>query len=210
MASPLPMKGAIDINAAPAPQLRKGIVGATLIHSETARKQMAFRFDNGTWLGVHLGMTGELSTRVLGQEAGKHDHLVIDLEEVSLVFTDPRMFGGVRFHPGPDAPEWWTRITPALLSPAFTLTALSDFLRRRARAPIKAVLLMQERFPGIGNWMADEILWRCGHYPGARCATLTKPETRELWKISRRISRDASPRSPRSRPSSCDRPGPRR
>ena len=29
-----------------------------------------------------------------------------------------------------------------------------------AKAPIKAVLLMQSGFSGIGNWMADEILWR--------------------------------------------------
>ena len=31
-----------------------------------------------------------------------------------------------------------------------------------AYAAIKAVLLMQEHFPGVGNWMADEILWRAG------------------------------------------------
>ena len=56
---------------------------------------------------------------------------------------------------------------------------VADFLQRRARAPIKAVLLMQERFPGIGNWMADEILWRAAIHPArtlpaSRAATTSR------------------------------------
>ena len=176
---------------APAPALRQHLIGATLTASETAAKQMAFRFDNGAWLGVHLGMTGELTTTAPGQEPGKHDHLVIDLETVALVFTDPRMFGGLRFHPGPDAPGWWTQIAPPLLSAAFTLDALADFLRRRARAPIKAVLLMQERFPGIGNWMADEILWRAALHPAQPAGSLTPAEQRTLHREIRTVCRNA-------------------
>ena len=49
---------------------------------------------------------------------------------------------------------------------------LANFLKRRAQAPIKAVLLMQERFPGIGNWMADEILWRAAIHPKQAAGSL--------------------------------------
>ncbi|WP_221031908.1 Fpg/Nei family DNA glycosylase [Actomonas aquatica] len=174
---------------APAASIRRALTGATFTSSETAAKQMAFRFDSGAWLGVHLGMSGELTTAPLGTPAGKHDHLVLDLENVSLVFTDPRMFGGVRFAPGPDAPDWWTRIAPSLLSSAFTRAALTAFLQRRARAPLKAVLLMQERFPGIGNWMADEILWRAALHPAQPAGSLTAAEIKTLYREIRTVCR---------------------
>lgn len=179
---------------APAARIRRGLVGAHFITSETAAKQMAFRFDNGAWLGVHLGMTGELNAVTSGQRASKHDHLVLDFDEVSLVFSDPRMFGGVRFHLGPEAPDWWTRIAPSLLSAAFTRRELAAFLARRAKAPIKAVLLMQERFPGIGNWMADEILWRAAIHPAQPAGSLTPAEITVLYREIRAVCRNAMKR----------------
>jgi formamidopyrimidine-DNA glycosylase len=48
------------------------------------------------------------------------------------------------------------------------------FLQRRARSPIKAVLLMQECFPGIGNWMADEILWRARIHPSTEAGRVAR------------------------------------
>jgi formamidopyrimidine-DNA glycosylase len=171
--------------------LTRALTGAKLVDSEAAAKQMVFRFDTGAWLGIHLGMSGELSAQPAAYPPGKHDHLVLVLDDVSLVFTDPRMFGGVRFAPGPEAPTWWTSIAPPLLSPAFTREALREFLQRRARAPIKAVLLMQERFPGVGNWMADEILWRAGIHPAEPAGTLRPAEITKLWTETRRVCRQA-------------------
>ena len=51
---------------------------------------------------------------------------------------------------------------------------------------------MQERFPGIGNWMADEILWRARLHPchPGRVARPT-PSTRALWEQVRWVSRTA-------------------
>ena len=37
---------------------------------------------------------------------------------------------------------------------------MEEFLARHPKLPMKAVLLLQPGFPGVGNWMADEILWR--------------------------------------------------
>jgi formamidopyrimidine-DNA glycosylase len=92
------------------------------------------------------------------------------------------MFGRVQFHVGPTAPAWWTKIAPPILSPVFTVEAVAAFLKRRARAPIKAVLLMQERFPGIGNWMADEILWRAALHPKRLAGSLKPAEVKILWR----------------------------
>src|SRR5581483_11112853 len=119
------------------------------------------------------------------------DHLVLVTPRHALVFNDPRMFGRIQFHVGPTAPAWWTRIAPAILSPQFTVKAVADFLQRRRRAPLKAVLLMQERFPGVGNWMADEILWRAALHPARPAGSLTPREVRALWRECRWLCRHA-------------------
>lgn len=172
-------------------QLAAGLTGATLRDSAAAAKQMLFRFSGGRWLGVHLGMSGELRVEPAGYAPGRHDHLVLRQTERTLVFTDPRMFGAVLWHRGAQPPAWWTAIAPAILSDAFTPAAVADFLRRRARAPLKAVLLMQERFPGVGNWMADEILWRARLKPDRPAGSLTAPETRLLHRECRAVCRGA-------------------
>ena len=175
--------------------LKRHLTGATLLGSETAAKQMLFRFSGDNlsrakswgWLGVHLGMAGETRVEPPDYVAGKHDHLILVQKERQLVFSDPRMFGAVRFDHGKAAPVWWTKIAPAVLSAAFTVEAVADFLRRRARTPIKAVLLMQERFPGIGNWMADEILWRAAIHPKRAAGSLTSAEIRTLHRECRKV-----------------------
>jgi formamidopyrimidine-DNA glycosylase len=169
----------------------RALTGATLTDSETAAKQMLFHFRGGSWLGMHLGMSGELRVEPPDYVPAKHDHLVLVQRERQLVFNDPRMFGAVLFHHGKTAPAWWTRIAPPILSPSFTLAAVRDFLARRRRAPIKAVLLMQERFPGIGNWMADEILWRAALHPARLAGSLSEDEIRALHRECRTVCRMA-------------------
>lgn len=168
---------------------RAGLTGARLESSSTAAKQLLFRFSGGAWLGLHLGMSGELLVAAPNHVPGKHEHLVLFTPRHALVFRDPRMFGRIEFHSGATPPRWWTRIAPAVLSKAFTPVAVSTFLHRRARTPIKAVLLMQERFPGIGNWMADEILWRAALHPARLAGTLRPAEVRALWRECRRVCR---------------------
>ncbi|HWL14617.1 MAG TPA: DNA-formamidopyrimidine glycosylase family protein [Opitutus sp.] len=165
------------------------LVGTRFESSAAAAKQMLFRFDADRWLGVHLGMSGDLYAQSPDYTPAKHDHLVLAMERCTLVFSDPRMFGRVQFHRGEDAPDWWTQIAPPILSRAFTVAAVSDFLRRRARAPIKSVLLMQERFPGIGNWMADEILWRAALHPQRAAGSLDADEIKTLWRECRHVAR---------------------
>lgn len=169
--------------------LQRALTGARFVSSATAAKQMLFRFSGGSWLGVHLGMTGELQVESAAYEPKKHDHLVLLTSDEALVLTDPRMFGRIQFYSGREAPAWWTRIAPAILSPAFTDAAVAAFFRRRARAPVKAVLLMQERFPGIGNWMADEILWRAAIHPKRPAGSLKPAEVRRLWRECRHVCR---------------------
>jgi formamidopyrimidine-DNA glycosylase len=177
-------------------QLIRALTGATFERSEARGKQMLFvakkrGIKSHSWLGVHLGMTGELRIEPPDFQPAKHDHFILCQAKHALVFEDARLFGRILFAESPDAPVWWTKLPPDLLSSAFTAKDLGIFLKRRARAPLKAVLLMQERFPGIGNWMADEILWRAAIHPRQLAGSLDAPRMKMLYREIRTVCREA-------------------
>jgi formamidopyrimidine-DNA glycosylase len=154
-------------------------------------KQMLFRFGTDAWIGLHLGMTGKLRAERLPFRPTRHDHLVIRLKELVLVLRDPRQFGRVQFHRGPKPPDWWTKISAAATEPGFTREAVQAFLARHRRLPIKGTLLLQSGFPGIGNWMADEILWQAGIAPIRKTGELSRAEVVRIWKTARHVCRIA-------------------
>src|SRR5271165_7418551 len=159
--------------------------------SEGHGKQMLFRFSRGASLGIHLGMSGLLRVEVAGISPGKHDHLVLFQKERSLVYSDPRMFGRIRLALGKGAPEWWRNLPPAVTSPAFTRAVLGERLRRGRLSPVKAALLDQTLFPGVGNWMADEIIWQIKVHPATHAGDLSASQQHDLWRTSRAICRTA-------------------
>lgn len=174
----------------------RALSGATLERSESRGKQMLFvakkRGEKShAWIGLHLGMTGELRVEKPDYAPAKHDHLLLRQAKRALVFEDARQFGRILFDEGVEAPKWWAGLPPDLLSEKFTLAELEKFLKRRAKAPIKAVLLMQERFPGIGNWMADEILWRAAIHPKQAAGSLDAKQAKALYREIRWVCREA-------------------
>ncbi len=171
--------------------LKTKLPGVRLIASEARGKQMAFQFSGGLWLAIHLGMTGKLRVDEADFTVGKHDHLVLRQKKQALVFNDPRQFGRVLFFQGKGEPPWWSSIAPALTSTAFTLNVLKEALRRRHELPVKAALLLQQYFPGVGNWMADEILWQARIDPRSASGEIKPERVKALWKSIRFVCREA-------------------
>ena len=171
--------------------LARALTGSRLLQSTARGKQMVFRFSNGSWLGIHLGMSGTLRTEPAGFRPLKHDHLVLQQSKHALVFRDPRQFGRVRVHQGGGTLDWWSEAAAEISSSAFNARYVSEFLKRHRRAPIKAVLLLQHGFPGIGNWMADEILWRARLAPSTRSGDLGAEQQAALRRATRFVSREA-------------------
>ena len=170
-------------------ELQRRLVGAKLLSSHARGKRMLFKFSGDNFLFIHLGMTGKIRVEPEDYRPAKHDHLVLFQRERALVFTDSRQFGRVRFHHGADDPNWWKSETPEIRSREFDQKFLDSFLDRHRKAPIKAVLLMQNGFPGIGNWMTDEILWRAKILPSKRVRKLTAPGRAELFRATKFVVR---------------------
>lgn len=166
--------------------------GAVLTESFAHGKHLLFGFSGGAWLGVHLGMTGELRVDADWPPAGRHDHLILRQPAQSMVFADARMFGRIRFDVAPHGPPaWWQALPPAVLTRRFSDAWVTGHLHRRARSPLKAVLLDQSVFPGVGNWMADEILWRHGLHPLTPAGTLPADDIRALRRHVQSVARRA-------------------
>jgi formamidopyrimidine-DNA glycosylase len=171
--------------------LRQQLTGARLLASAARGKRMLFRFSNQNWLGLHLGMSGRLRIAAPDFQAAKHDHLVLYQRQRALVFTDARQFGRVQFHHGQTAPGWWENGVPEIVSAEFNRAFLDQFLKRHRKAPIKAVVLMQSGFSGIGNWMADEILWRAKILPGKGTGALSGRERDRLFRATKFVARES-------------------
>lgn len=149
---------------------------------------MLFKFSAGNWIGIHLGMTGKLRIESAAFRPDTHDHFVLYQRERALVFTDSRQFGRVRFHHDSEQPDWWTGDVPEIISREFDRKFLDQFLDRHYKAPIKAVVLMQNGFSGIGNWMADEILWRARIHPATPTGKLTARKRADLFRETRFVA----------------------
>ncbi len=133
-------------------------------------------------LGLRFGMSGRLVVdgqapigRLLYAPAvsdPRFDRFALGFSDGgSLRMSDPRRLGGVELDPvedrlGPDALH---------LSSTQLTTALAS-----SRAPVKARLLDQRRIAGIGNLLADEMLWRAGLSPKRGCDGLGAAERRRL------------------------------
>lgn len=171
--------------------LASALKGQKLSSSETHGKQMMFRFTGDIWLGVHLGMSGELRFESAKYEPAKHDHLAIFTKAGAMVFEDARLFGLVLFAQSKSPPPWWSDLPPRINSEQFTKQYLIDSLQRSKSAPIKALLLDQSVFPGVGNWLADEILWQAELRPDRTFSNLSKTDVQKLWQTTREVCQQA-------------------
>jgi formamidopyrimidine-DNA glycosylase len=172
-------------------QIVDHLEGRRFLRSCARGKRMLFEFSGGNWIGVHLGMTGKLSVESAAFRPEKHDHLVLYQPKRALVFPDSRQFGRVRFHHGRHDPDWWKSEVPEIISREFDREFLDRFLDRHRKAPIKAVVLMQNGFSGIGNWMADEILWRARIHPATSTGKLTVRNRADLLRETKFVVKES-------------------
>jgi formamidopyrimidine-DNA glycosylase len=95
-----------------------------------------------------------------------------------MLVHDPRRFGSLQLAPDEDrlGPDALTVSLPQLRSALAVGPG-----REGTAAPLKARLMDQERVAGVGNLLADEILWRAGLDPSRR-TPLTDAELRVLHK----------------------------
>ena len=147
---------------------------------------------DGPVLGLRFGMTGRLvvdgRAAVTDMEYGSErdlpgwDRFQLRFDgRRTLRINDPRRLGGVELDPDESV----------LGADAFDLTiAELRALLGNSTAPVKARLMDQQRVAGIGNLLADEILWRAGIDPARLSRDLDTDAVRRLHRTIRTVLRD--------------------
>ncbi len=105
--------------------------------------------------------------------------LLISTSEAQLAFTDPRRLGRIWLGASADVDFRVKRLGPDALV-ALPSGQKFQALFAKRRAPIKASLMDQTILSGIGNWVADEVLYHARIAPGRLGTTLTPPEFARL------------------------------
>jgi formamidopyrimidine-DNA glycosylase len=148
----------------------------------------------GPELGIHLGMSGRIvvtapdGTVAEGGDPNRYNtrprnpvwnrFTLRFADGGSLVLLDPRRLGRVRLDPdigalGPDATEVTRTQFRALIT--------------KGTIAVKARLLDQSKIAGIGNLLADEILWQAKVSPLARVNSLTPVQVNRLYRALKKV-----------------------
>ncbi|HKM90662.1 MAG TPA: bifunctional DNA-formamidopyrimidine glycosylase/DNA-(apurinic or apyrimidinic site) lyase [Candidatus Acidoferrales bacterium] len=136
------------------------------------------------WLLVHLGMTGRLTVCRPDVPVWPHTHVWLALDDTrELRYADPRRFGQMRLVDEAGFPAFLSRLGGEPLE--VSLEDFSAALQRRAM--IKALLLDQSVFRGLGNIYTDESLWRARIHPRRNAARLSGRERAALYRAMRTI-----------------------
>ncbi|HXJ18430.1 MAG TPA: bifunctional DNA-formamidopyrimidine glycosylase/DNA-(apurinic or apyrimidinic site) lyase [Candidatus Polarisedimenticolia bacterium] len=138
---------------------------------------------------IHLGMTGQIVVCSAEAPVARHTHAFFSLDDGrEMRYTDIRRFGRMRILSDGTQDEVLGRLG---FDP---LEASEDELRetiRSRRARIKALLLDQHVFRGMGNIYTDESLWRARIHPMRLGAYLKDAELRRLYKAVRAVLTEA-------------------
>jgi formamidopyrimidine-DNA glycosylase len=170
-----------------------GLLAEVLVGEEVTgsrrRGKLLLVDTTGPVLGLRFGMTGLVEVggvRPIGSlqySSVRRDPAwvrfaltVATPDPLEVEVVDPRRLGGVELDPDEDA-----------LGPDAASVGVAELRRALAasRAPLKAVLLDQARVAGIGNLLADEILWRAGLDPRRPARSLDAGEARTLARTIR-------------------------
>jgi formamidopyrimidine-DNA glycosylase len=190
----------IVFDGVPPARFRSALRGRRIVAARRHGKHLWFELDRRPWPVFNFGMTGGFHTpagadvKLVSTKTWKRSgwpprftrlRLVLD-DGGELVLADARRLGRIRLrHDPPNEPPISRLGFDALLGvPA---PARFRAMLRGRSAPVKALLLDQSFAAGVGNWIADEVLYQARIDPRRRADTLTEDEVRRLRRQIRAV-----------------------
>jgi formamidopyrimidine-DNA glycosylase len=164
-------------------EIAGALVGHELVAAHRRGKFLWLETDDGPTLGLHLGMAGRIVVDGEAETPSHWDRFAIEFEDGSrLALRDKRRLGRAQINPdyshvGPDAAD----------------IGRVQFRERigRGHTAIKARLLNQHAISGIGNLLADQILWQARISPRRDTGELSAADLDRLRRELRSALRSA-------------------
>jgi formamidopyrimidine-DNA glycosylase len=182
--------------------VQAAVEGRTVTDVGRKGKFWWIELDDRPWLFGHLGMSGWI--RELGVESMRlHSHgdapmedadgrprflkLLLETEDGGrIAFTDGRRLGRLWLAPSPTEDPQVSRLGFDAHEELPEAVELHARLARR-KSPIKAVLLDQALFAGVGNYLADEVLYQARIAPKRLANSLAPEESAALRQALRSV-----------------------
>jgi formamidopyrimidine-DNA glycosylase len=163
-------------------EIADALTGAELTDAHRRGKMMWVETDRGPVLGLHLGMAGRIDIDQKPSDRAWDRFSLTFADGGRLALNDRRRLGRAVIDPdlsglGPDAAK----------------VGRKEFRERvgRGTAPLKARIMDQGVIAGVGNLLADEILWRARLSPLAPAGDLSEEQLDELRRAIRAAVRKA-------------------
>lgn len=149
-------------------------------------KYLIASMDDGGSFIAHLGMSGSFRIENSADAVGSlilprskdpsHDHVVIHLDNATLIYNDPRRFGFMTVAEASelDSLPFLSKLGIEPLSNDFSAATLAELFAGR-KTSLKAALLDQSRIAGLGNIYVCEALHRAGLAPDRSASDLAGP-----------------------------------
>src|SRR5688572_627743 len=176
-----------------ASQFRRALVGRRIVRGHRHGKHLWLELDGRPWPCFHFGMSGGLHAPTRTSVKLKSSHARRDAswpprftklrvwldDGGELVYADARRLGRVRLRHDPSVEPPISLLGFDALMSLPTARGMADVLTTRS-APIKAVLLDQSFSAGVGNWIADEVLYQARIAPARPARSLSLPEVQRV------------------------------
>ncbi|XP_020692545.1 formamidopyrimidine-DNA glycosylase isoform X6 [Dendrobium catenatum] len=185
-------------------ELESALVGKTIIAALRKGKNLWLRLDSPPFPSFQFGMSGAVYIKGVAvtkykrsavsdedEWPSKFSKVFMELEDgLELSFTDKRRFARVRLLQDPEAVPPISELGPDALLEPLQIEELVNALRKRNTA-IKALLLNQSFVSGIGNWIADEVLYQARIHPLQIASRLSREDCESLHRCIEEVIRYA-------------------
>lgn len=161
------------------------VKNTSMVSTDRVGKYLFVNLDNGGCIVMHFGLTGNLSFFHDKVDMPKYTRVLFEFAGGSyLSYICKRKFGWVAFEDNMKA-----FLDNNRLGVDATKLRFDQFYNSivERKAPVKTLLLDQSIAAGVGNWIADEILYQSKIHPETKTIFLNKKEIRVIYDKLKKI-----------------------
>ncbi|MFK7925025.1 MAG: Fpg/Nei family DNA glycosylase [Bacteroidia bacterium] len=169
----------------PLQTFRDASVGERFVKTSRIGKFLFMHLSNNKIQMWHFGLTGEPIYYQAAEEKPRFARFIFHFDSgFQLGFNCMRKFGRLDLLDDIEAYQKKNK-----LGPDATQIGESAFIAalQGRKTMIKPALLQQQHFAGIGNWIADEMLFQINLHPETRCFAVSEAQYKALYLVMQEI-----------------------
>ncbi|XP_010545746.1 PREDICTED: formamidopyrimidine-DNA glycosylase isoform X2 [Tarenaya hassleriana] len=185
-------------------EFETSILGKTIVSARRKGKNLWLELDSPPFPSFQFGMAGAIYIKGVSiteykrsavkdteEWPSKYSKFFVELDDgLELSFTDKRRFAKVRLLENPASVPPISELGPDALLEPMTVDELAESFAKKKIA-IKPLLLDQNFISGIGNWIADEVLYQARIHPLQTSSSMSNEQCAALHKSIKEVIQHA-------------------